>query len=95
MSRALASSAIFSSICSTDVWYGISVTTICVAPVGPSSISALARILIEPRPVRNARHEPGAAHDLGAGREVRALDELHEVVDGGVGVVDAGASWRR
>ena len=43
MIRALASSAIFSSIDSTEVWYGISVTTMR-SPRGPSSISARARI---------------------------------------------------
>ncbi len=34
------------------------------------------------------RDEPGAPHDLRAGREVGALDELHQVVRGGVGVVE-------
>ena len=45
------SSVIFCSITSTDVWYGSSVTTIR-SPERPSSISATARILMEPRPVR-------------------------------------------
>ena len=33
-------------------------------------------------------HDPGAAEDVGAGREVGSLDEVHQVVGGGVGVVD-------
>ena len=44
-------SVIFCSITSTEVWYGSSVTTMR-SPTRPSSISATARILMEPRPVR-------------------------------------------
>ena len=33
-------------------------------------------------------HDAGAAEDAAAGREVGALDELHQVVGGGIGVVD-------
>ena len=70
------------------VWYGSSVTTISVCPV----LALLDR--------RRGAHlhaaaagavgvdDPGPAEDAGAGREVRALDELHQVVGGGVGVVD-------
>ena len=50
-SPAFTRSLIFCSITSTDVWYGSSVTTMR-APTRPSSISATARIFIEPRPVR-------------------------------------------
>ena len=57
ITRALASSAIFSSMASTEVWYGISLTTMR-SPLGPSSISALARILMDPRPVRMADTMP-------------------------------------
>ena len=39
--------------------------------------------------------DPLAAHDQRAGGEVGALDELHEVVGRGLGVVDAGGRWRR
>ncbi len=34
------------------IWYGSSVTTICIAPFFDSSIVAVARILMLPRPVR-------------------------------------------
>ena len=33
-------------------WYGSSVTTICIWPLRPSSMVAVARILMLPRPVR-------------------------------------------
>ena len=33
-------------------------------------------------------HDARPAEDQGPGREVRALDEVHQVVGGGVGVVD-------
>ena len=56
-SPALTSSVIFCSMTSTEVWYGSSVTTM-VSPVRPSSISATARILMEPRPVRYASRIP-------------------------------------
>ena len=48
--RSLTSSAIFWPMTSTEVWYGTSVTTMRVSPRRPSSISATARILMEPRP---------------------------------------------
>ncbi len=50
-------SAILRSMPSTDVWYGISVTTMR-SPFLPSSISATARMRIEPRPVRYASIVP-------------------------------------
>ena len=50
-SPARTSSVIFCSITSTDVWYGSSEMTMR-SPERPSSISATARILMEPRPVR-------------------------------------------
>ena len=50
--RSFTSSAIFEPITSTEVWYGTSVMTMRCSPLRPSSISATARILIEPRPVR-------------------------------------------
>ncbi len=56
-SPARTSSVIFCSITSTDVWYGSSVTTMR-SPTRPSSISATARILMEPRPVRYASRMP-------------------------------------
>ena len=49
--RSLTSSAIFWPITSTDVWYGTWVTAMRRSPLRLSSISATARILIEPRPV--------------------------------------------
>ena len=51
MSLRSTAAAIFSSMLSTEVWYGMALTTIC-SPRGPSSISAIARMRIEPRPVR-------------------------------------------
>ncbi len=54
---ALASSPIFCSITSIEVWKGMSVTTMRVAP-RLSSTSARARILIEPFPVRYASRIP-------------------------------------
>ena len=50
-SPARTNSVIFCSITSTEVWYGSSETTMR-SPPRPSSISATARILMEPRPVR-------------------------------------------
>ena len=49
--RSLTSSAIFWPITSTEVWYGTWVTTMRRSPLRLSSISATARILMEPRPV--------------------------------------------
>jgi hypothetical protein len=51
MRRSFTSSAIFWPITSTEVWYGTSVMTMRGSPRLPSSTSATARILIEPRPV--------------------------------------------
>ena len=52
MRRSRTSSSIFDPIDSTDVWYGTSVTMMRWPPRASSSISATARIRIEPRPVR-------------------------------------------
>ncbi len=56
-SPALASSPIFCSITSTEVWKGMSVTTMRVVP-RLSSTSASARILMDPLPVRYASRIP-------------------------------------
>ena len=83
----LTSSAVFCSICSTEVWYGIAVTTIW------SLRAALDDLGVAPELDRAATGPVGVedaltAHDLAAGREVGALDEVHQVVGGGVGVLD-------
>ena len=56
--RSFTRSAIFEPITSTDVWYGTSLTTMRCSPLRPSSISAMARILMEPRPVRYTSRAP-------------------------------------
>ena len=48
----LTMAAAFSSMTSALVWYGSSVTTIQGVPPVLSTISATARMRIEPRPVR-------------------------------------------
>jgi hypothetical protein len=55
-------------------------------PEADSSISATARIFTEPTAGAVGVDAAGTTQDLAAGREVGALHELHEVVDGGVGV---------
>ena len=62
------------------VWYGSSVTSICICPRLPSSMLAFARILMLPRPGAIGVHDAGAPEDGAAGREVGALHELHQVV---------------
>ncbi len=86
-SRLLTSSAILSWTAFMLDWYGSSVTTIC-SPPRVSSISARARTLIEPRPGAVGVHDAGPAEDEGARGEVRALDEVHQVVGRGVRMVD-------
>ena len=68
------------------VWYGSSVTTICIWPRLPSSIAALARILIAAATGAVGVHDAGAAEDAAAGREVGTLDELHEIVGRRLGI---------
>ena len=54
----LTKSAVFLIISDLFTWYGISVTIITSLPLLVSSISALARITIFPRPVSNALRTP-------------------------------------
>ena len=68
--------------------YGSSVTTIALLPPRSSSMWARARMTMRPRPVRYASRMPDAADDDRAGREVGALEVLHQVVDVRVGLVD-------
>ena len=81
------SSAIFSMIRSRDTWYGTSVTTMAVRPLRTSSTSVTARIFTEPRPVSSASRPPGPDDEC-ACWEIRALDELKEVLGGRIRVLD-------
>ena len=56
--RSRTRSAIFSMIRSRETWYGMALTTMAVRPLRTSSISALARIFTEPRPVSRASRSP-------------------------------------
>ena len=86
--RSSTSSWILAPIASTDVWYGNSDTRMRWPPLASSSISAVARMRIEPRPGAVVLGDAGPAEDRRAGREVGTGHELHEVFDGRVGVVD-------
>ena len=87
--RVCTSSAMRAAVTEMDVWYGISVTTIW-SPPRPLALLDLAH-----RPQADGAlagavgvDDPLPAHDQRAGGEVGALHELHEVVGGGLGVVD-------
>ena len=73
-------SAIFISIPPTDVWYGISVTTIWSAPERDSVISATARSFTEPRPGSVGVEQPGSTEDERSGREIGTFDVTHQLV---------------
>ena len=77
------------------VWYGISVTRISRRPFLASSMLAVARIFTAAATGAIGVDDAGAAEDARAGREVRALDELHEVVGRRLGVVDEVERRRR
>ncbi len=78
----------------TLVWYGISRDD-DLRPRRPSSISAFARTLIEPRPVVYASWIPWRPRIDAARREVGALHELHQVLRRRLGVIDDVVRWRR
>ena len=86
--RVLTRSAIFSARRALFTWYGSSVTTILFLPLRAlfdlGDRADLERAAAGLVGVADAL----AAHDRGAGREVGALDELHQVVRRGLGVVE-------
>ena len=68
--------------------YGISVMTICSRLPLSSSTPALPRTFMLPRPVSRYWLTPADAADGAAGREIRALHELHQVIERDVRIVD-------
>ena len=82
------SSAMRSTSVARFTLYGISVMTICSRPPLISSTPALPRTFMLPRPVSRYCLMPRDAADRAAGREIRPLHVLHQLLERDVRIVD-------
>ena len=91
----LTRSAIFSASRALFTWYGSSVTTILFVPFWLSSICVTRAHAHRAAAGLVGVADALAAHDRAAGREVRALDELHQLAGRGLGIVEVVRRRRR